>query len=119
MANTPETGFVRRVMKLIETYLADQVALLQLQAAEKSAIIAGKLVAFLLLFSLAMAALFFASIATGFVIYHYTHSLWQSFAWVSLFYTMLFLMVLLRMKPLAKRVANQVIHFLFQNDSMH
>lgn len=113
-----QPGFFERTHKLTEQYIQDRLLLLRLNAAEKSARLAGLLISFLIIALLTFFVLFFISIIIGYLFVWVTGSLFWGFGIVAGFYALLLILVFIfRKRYIEKLIANTVIRVFFDRTS--
>lgn len=113
-----QQNFFTESRKKIEEYINDRILLLRLQSAEKVSKIAAVMFTFLVLALLAFFILFFLSFMAGQYFGSLTGSLYAGYGIVTLFYILLFVVIIsLRKKYIEKKIIDLMIGIFFEKSS--
>ncbi len=112
-----ETSFFEESRQNIEGYIQDRLLLLKLQAAEKTARLAGVLFTGIVLALLGFFVLLFLSIMGGYFFANLTGSLYLGFGIIAFFYLLLFAIIVIFRKVLVEKwVADTIVKIFFEKE---
>lgn len=100
------------MIEIIKEYTTKRLELLKLEATEKTSVGFGLIVFIILLFSLVAFFVLMLNISIGLLIGHSLGNYGYGLLIVSVFYLILFILVLIFRKFIMKSVANKIIDFL-------
>ena len=110
-----EDSFFTETKNQLEDYIQDRLLLIKLQTAEKTARLAGILIALLVIALLGFFVLLFISIMGGYYFATLTGSMFYGFGIVAAFYLLLLLVIIkYRVKLIENKVSNTIIKTFFE-----
>ena len=112
-----EDSFFAETRTQLEDYIQDRLLLIKLQTAEKTARLAGILIAVLVIALLSFFVLLFISIMGGYYFASLTGSLFSGFGIIAAFYLLLLLVIIKNRKKLIEsKVSNTIIKTFFEKE---
>lgn len=117
MATAEKEGFFEEVQQTIRQAVGDRILLAKMEAAEKTSMLAGKLLFATLVAALLFITLFFVSLMGGFYFSQLFESYFIGFAIVAGFYLLLLLLLVWKGKKwIGRKVEEQIISTVFENE---
>lgn len=117
MPKEPQEGLYENVQQTVKQLVSDRLLLAKMEAAEKFSIIGGKVITAVVAGVLLFFALLFISLMAGYYFSQVFESFFVGFGLVAAFYVLLLIILLAFVKvPLQRSIENGVISTLFASD---